>query len=334
MKDEVGIVGAALVRVVRVQMRVHFLAQRFGQTGMIQECVRESGGQVDLNRLRLGKVVEHFIRQRAGAMLDRAAGTMKAGALAQVSQRIEIHSHLGLAAVRQQNTAVGCARCHTDLAQPGVIAQFAQRSLVAVNIRVQLRYRRVLFADFADLAAQADGDALRLQVADELGEHGRAQVVFPLLLVQRWRRQRHQGARIDIDVPVAGCHRLLCQRFHLVHRAFRVVLILLAVHLKMVALNEDWPPVPLFNGPGDEDSRKLGRFLERVTHLAARDLKNERAGLRTLRRAEGRPPRLVRRKPHIHRRYSAVRPRIRPPGNVKLVNARRARAHQLAQFPD
>ncbi len=268
-------------------------------------------------------------------MLYRAARPVIAGALAQHLERIKVHRHLGDGTVRQHDPAVAGARLHADLAQAGQIAAHRrQRLLVAADIGVQLFGRGVLLAHLADLAAQANGHARGFQVAHELGQFRRAQIVVLLLLVQRRRLQRNQRARVNVDVPETGGHGLGDQVLDFLDRAVRVLLIRGRLHLEVVALDKDRPAEAFLDGGGDQTGRKLNRLLIGVAHFAARDLKDDRARVGLHRRTQGRAARVVGGEADIHGGDGAVFPLPGPAGDVEVVNAARPRAHRLARFPD
>ena len=97
---------------------------------------------------------------------------------------LEVELDLGHAAVRQRHAAVRRAGLDADLGDPdGARGARLELAAVPVEVRPQLLDRRVLLADLADLAADADRHAVGLERPDEGGQLGRAAVVLALLLV-------------------------------------------------------------------------------------------------------------------------------------------------------
>ena len=132
--------------------------------------VLEGGRQVDLDRVRLGKLAERGLGQGRGAVLHRAAhAVVLARGLGEVAQRVEVDRDVGDRAVRQDDAAVRRAGLDADLGDARQIdlpACCRSRSCssvrYAVHEGVQILHRGVAQADLADLAADRDGDALRL----------------------------------------------------------------------------------------------------------------------------------------------------------------------------
>ncbi len=226
------------------------------------------------------------------------------------------------------------AGLHTHLAQAGKVAHLLERARVTLHVGVEFLGRGVLLTHFADLAAQADGDTLRLQRADVLRDLGGARVVVILLLVQRRRIQRHQGAGVDVDVPESGRHRFLDQILDFLDGAFGVGLVLGGLDLEVVTLDEERMEVAFLDGRRDNHGAVLGRRQFAVAHLAARDLKDERAGVGLLGRAQGGACRVVGREADVHGRHGAILPLAATAGDVELVDAGRPRAQHLAKLPD
>ena len=87
-----------------------------------------------------------------------------------------------------------------------------QLAFVAVEVRPQLLLGRVLLADLADLAADADGQPVWLELADQRRQLGCALVVLALLEVDGRLGQVDQGRAVDVDVAVADLERLAAGR--------------------------------------------------------------------------------------------------------------------------
>src|SRR6185503_20793099 len=106
--------------------------------------------------------------------------------LAEAAMDVEVDGRRAHGPVRQDHAAVGRPRLHTDLADPDAVA--AARAPVArelraqaIEVRPELGLGRVLLADLADLATDADGHAVGLEGADERDHLGRPLVVRALL---------------------------------------------------------------------------------------------------------------------------------------------------------
>ena len=226
------------------------------------------------------------------------------------------------------------AGLHADLAQAGEVAPFLERAFVALHVGVEFFRRGVLFTHLADLAAQADGDALGLYLADVLRDLGRARVVVELLLVERRRVERDEGAGVDVDVPETGRHRFLDQVLDFLDGALGVGLVLGGLDLEVVALDEERVEVAFLDGGGNDHRAVLGRRQLAVAHLAARDLEDERAGVGLLGGAQGGAGGVVGREADVHGRYGAILPLAAAAGDVELVDAGRPRTEHLADLPD
>ena len=91
------------------------------------------------------------------------------------------------------------------------IAPGARRRQLAISepveVGAELGLGRVLLADLADLAADADRHAVGLERADQRHELGRPLVVRALLLVLGRQRQVDERRGVDVDVAVAGIDR-------------------------------------------------------------------------------------------------------------------------------
>ena len=132
---------------------------------MLVERVLEAGGEVDLGRLDGREAMEELVGQRRGAVLDGAGQAVLAGDRRQPLERPEVELDLGDAAARQRHAAVAGAGLDADLAdadgrRPGHPVELAPE---AIEVGPQLVLGRVLLADLADLAADADGHVGRLE---------------------------------------------------------------------------------------------------------------------------------------------------------------------------
>ena len=205
---------------------------------------------------------------------------------------------------------------------------------VAVEVGAQLRDRGVLRPDLADLAADADRDAVGLERPDERGQLGRAAVVLALLLVDVRLRQVDQRRGVDVDVAVAGVDGQPAGAPDLLGHRLRVGGVLLRVELVVVALDEDRALPAGGDRPGQDGRRVVDRALERVRLLAPGELEDDRADI-------GRGGRLVDRPGHVERLRAEVDGRDREPGDlaagagvVQRLDARRPGAERLARLPD
>ena len=164
-----------------------------------------------------------------------------------------------------------------DLGDPRQVAP--HHSLPVLQLRhvgghegVQLLHGRVALTDLADLAANGDGDPGRFPLPDELGEHGGQVRVELLLLGQRRQGDIDDGRGIDVDIEVAGRDRLAGQLAQGIQLALRVAGPVLGTDLVVVALDEDWPLMPLLDRRRQRVASVFTRSLLGVGHLGAGQL--------------------------------------------------------------
>ena len=129
---------------------------------------------------------------------------------------------------------------------------------IAIEVGAQLLDGRVLRADLADLAADADGHAVRLERPDQRGQLGRAPVVLALLLVDGRLGQVDQRRGVDVDVAVAGVDGEPAGAPDLLGHRLGIGGVLLGVELVVVALDEDGRPPAGRDRPG-QDRRSSSR---------------------------------------------------------------------------
>ena len=307
---------------------------------MLVHHVLEVRGEVDFARADARERVEGLGRQRRRAVLDGAGEpVVLARDARELGERLQIDLHVhAQRAVGVDEAAVRRPRLHADLAQPDEAAALVlQRRVVAVHIGVQLVDVGVLAAHLADLAADRHRDVLRLLLADERREVGGQLDVDLLLLGERRLREVHQRRRVDVDVVEAGGDLLFDQRAQPVDLLVALGAVeLLRVGLDVIALDEDRAGEALAQRGAEDDRRVLVRPLLRVADLRPRDLEDERAGARRLRRSHDRARRVVRHRAHVDRGDGEAGRRPFAHRHVEIVNRRRAnagRGGEAAQDP-
>ncbi len=277
--------------------------------------------------------MEQLVRQGARAVLDGAGQTVRTGKLAEPPQHVEVELHLGDAATGQRHAAVARAGLDADLAdrlRAGAALQ------VGIDVGAQLLLGRVLLANLADLAADADRHASRLQRTDQTSELRGVVGVHLLLLGHRRPGEVHQRRGVDVDVQEPGRDRLTRQ----IAQAFELVLgircPLRGVELEVIALQEHRRPPPLAQRGGQDDGGVLGRALVGVGHLALGDLEDDRAGIPCHGRRERLPRGEVGRRTHVDRGDGELRhvEVAAAPGAIQVVDRRGAAAERLGCAPD
>ena len=157
--------GLALVGGVGEAPGLDLAVQLVRERRVLVERVLEAGREVDLGGLDGREAVEQLVGQRRRAVLDGARQPVLAGDHAELAQDLEVELDLGDAAAGQRHAAVARPGLDADLARcpvaPGRRASSSRA--VAVEVGAQLLDRRVLRADLADLAADADRDAVGLE---------------------------------------------------------------------------------------------------------------------------------------------------------------------------
>ena len=134
---------------------------------MVEERVLEAGREVDLGGLDLRESVEQLVGQRRGAVLDASARPVPTGGLAQLSRTSKSRA-TSATPPSGSGTPPWVVPVWTAAFEiPGRPAPRRSSSpAVALEVRDQLLDGRVLLADLADLAADADRLVLRLVLAD------------------------------------------------------------------------------------------------------------------------------------------------------------------------
>ena len=205
---------------------------------------------------------------------------------------------------------------------------------VAVEVGAQLRDRGVLGPDLADLAADADRDAVRLERPDERGQFGRAPVVLALLLVDVRLREVDERRGVDVDVAVAGVDREAAGAPDLLGHGLRVGRVFLGVELVVVALDEDRTAPARGDRAGEDGRRVVDRALEGVRLLAPGELEDDRTDTGRRGRVVDRPGHVEHLGAQVDRRDREARDLAAGPRVVQLLDARRTRAERLARLPD
>ena len=256
---------------------------------MVEDQVLEAGREMHLDRVRLRELVECLLRQRARAVLHRAAeAVLLLRHRGEFAECLEVHAHLLDRPVRQDDAAVRRAGLHADLGDADrVRIQRLQRALVPLHEGVQFLDGAVLAADLADLAADGDGQVAELEAADEVREVRGERVVDGLLLVQRSLIEVHERRGVDVDVVEARRHLALDQVVHPGDLFVRVLGVILRVDLHMIALDEDGAFVSLADTGGDHLRGELLRPLPGVAEFGAGDLVDERLRVERLGGAAG-----------------------------------------------
>ena len=168
---------------------------------------------------------------------------------------------------------MGRAGLHTDLADARQVrSPLLQRLKVSVHEGAQLVDIGVLAADFPDLAAHRDGDAVRLVPTDKRrvvrGERG----VHLLLLGERGFAEIDQRRGVDVDVVEAGGDLFLDQRAQAVELlVFLGAVVFLRVGLHVIALDEQRPGKAFAQRRADHHGRVLVRPLLGVADFRPRD---------------------------------------------------------------
>ena len=153
---------------------------------MLVERVLEAGREVDLGRLDRREAVEQLVGQRRRAVLHGARQPVRPRDLAELAEDLEVELDLGHAAVGERHAAVARPGLDAHLRDPDRARRArVQLAPVAVEVRLELLDGRVLVADLADLAADADRHAVGLERPDEVRQLGRPDVVLALLFVDR-----------------------------------------------------------------------------------------------------------------------------------------------------
>ncbi len=212
----------------------------------------------------------------------------------------------------------------------------ARLELAAVPVQVgpQLRDRRVLGADLADLATDADRDAVRLERPDQGGQFGRPPVVLVLLLVDVGLRQVDERRGIDVDVAVPGVDREAAGAPDLLGHRLLVGGVLLGVELVVVALDEDRTPPAGRDRAGQHRRRVVDRALEGVRLLAPRELEDDRADIGRGGRLVDRPRHVEDLGPQVDGRDGEAGHLAAGPGVVQRLDARGQGTELLARLPD
>ena len=248
---------------------------------------------------------------------------------------LEVELHLGHRAVGQRHAAVRGARLDADLGE----ARRPRRprielASVAVEVRPELLLGRVLLAHLADLAADADRDAVGLERADQGGQLGRADVVLALLLVDGRLGEIDERRGVDVDVPVAGVDRQPAGPPDLLGRAFRVVGVLLGVELVVVALDEDGALPAGGDRPGEDGRRVVDRALEGVRLLAPGELEDHGPDVRRRRGLVDRPGHVEHLRPEVEGGHREPVDLAAGTRHVQLVDARGSRPERLGGLVD
>ena len=245
---------------------------------MLVQRVLEARREMDLGRLDRREAVEQLVGERRRAVLDGTRQAVLAGDDAELAEDLEVELDLGHAAVGERHAAVRGAGLDADLGDAaGARGEPVELAAVAVEVGAQLRDRRVLGPDLADLAADADRDPVRLERPDERGQLGRAPVVLALLLVDVRLREVDERRGVDVDVAVARVDREAAGAPDLLGHRLGVGRVLLGVELVVVALDEDRTAPACGDRAGEDRRRVVDRALERVGLLAPGELEDDRA---------------------------------------------------------
>jgi len=175
---------------------------------------------------------------------------------------------------------VGGAGLNADFAQTlETPIDLGQGVAVPGHEGVEFLARAVPAADFADLAADADGGVERLQFPD-ISREGRRQIrVQVLLLGQSGQPQIHQRRGVDVDVEEAGCDGVADQQLDGRDFDLRIFPENFRLHLEMIALQEQRSAITLPDGRRLDDRRVLRRPLQGVVDLGTGDFEDHRADL-------------------------------------------------------
>ena len=231
---------------------------------------------MDLGGADFGEPVKGLVRQRRRAVLDGAGQpVLRPGRLGQLLQGLEIQFDLGHRPVRQRHAAVGGPRLHAHLADAlDAFTVLFQLRQIAVHEGAQLLHGAVLAAHLADLAAHGDRHAGGLQVPNHDGQLRRQAVVELLLLPHRGLAQVHERGGVHVDIVEAGIDRLPDQVLDRLDLRGRIGGELLCVHLEMVALEKQRPPVSRPDGRRRHRRRVFLRALLRIVDLGTGDLED------------------------------------------------------------
>ena len=263
---------------------------------------------MDLGRLDRREPVEQLVGERRGAVLDGARQAVLAGDHAELAQDLEVELDLGDATARERDAAVRGPGLDADLGDArGARGQAVELAPIAVEIGAQLGHGRVLGPDLADLATDADRDAVGLERPDERRQLGRAQVVLALLLVDGRLREVDQRRGVDVDVAIAGVDREPAGAPDLLGHRLGVGGVLLGVELVVVALDEDRPLPARGDRPGQDRGRVVDRALERVGLLAPGQFEDDRADIGRGRRLVDRPGHVEGLGAQVDRRHGEAR---------------------------
>ncbi len=209
---------------------------------------------------------------------------------------------------------------------PGApVAAAVQLAPEAVEIGPQLRLRRVLLADLADLPTDADRQPGRLQLPDESGQLGGPLVVRPLLVVDRGAGEVDQGGAVDVDVPVADLDRLATGAPDLLGHLLRVGRVLPGIELVVIALDEDGAGPARGDRPGQDAGHVLDRPLEGVGLLAPGELQDDGPDVGGGGRLVDGPGHVEGLGADVDRRDGEAADLAAGPGKVELLDAGRAR---------
>ena len=289
---------------------------------MLVQRVLEARGEVDLGGLDRRKAMEQLVGQRRGPVLDGAGQPVLPGDHAEPMEDVEVQLHLGDRAVRHRHPAVGCAGLDADLADAdGVGRASLQLGPIAVEVGDELLLVRVLLADLADLAADADRHAVTLEGPDERGQLGGADVVLVLLGVPGRLRQVDQGRAVDVDVPVAGVDREPAGPADLLGHRLRVGRVLLGVELIMIPLEEDRATPACGDGARENRRRVVDRPLVGVGLLAPGELDDDRPDVGRIGRLVDRPRHVERLGADVDRGHGEAVDVAAGPSHVQLVDA-------------
>ena len=128
----------------------------------------------------------------------------------------------------------------------------SERLREGLHERAEFLRRRVVVTDLADLSADGDRDALRLELADQSREVCGQLGVQTLLQDDGRQRQVDDRRRVDVDVEEARGNLLADDGGEPRDLGLRILRVRLGVDLVVVRLQEHRPRVP-FAHRGSED---------------------------------------------------------------------------------
>ncbi len=230
---------------------------------------------------------------------------------------------------------MACARLDADLADAGRSGRpRVELAPEAVEVGAQVLDRRVRLADLADLAADGDRHALGLEPPDQRGDLGRDRIVDPLLEVHARLREVDEGRAVDVDVEVAGGHRVTAGPADVIGHRLGVGGVLLGVELVVVALNEDRAAPSGSDRPGEDVRGILEHPLEGVGLLGAGELQDHRPDRLPAGGGEDRPRHVEGLGAQVDSGNREPRDLAAAAGRVELLNARGRAPELLARLPD